>query len=719
MKLNTLKSDFSNVGTVVFYKHHKYIPDELDQIPVEERLDENFTSDLVKYHGSSSNFPALDFAEYDFSYIIDKYKFDNKLAITELDEYSRNLVGRNIEDTDKIGKVLFPTLVEEDSNTYDYFGSLNVSNKMLYFFECPEDYYTIEIYEDIIDSNVEGGTSFIEYQYLMLNGVENIITPSLIITLGPEREAYNNPTDFYYDTDPMISRSNRDKLNYDTLEYSKLVDELFSKKVICLFLSTNNDTVDFNIAYSAWKNNTNSHRNKWEYSVRNDEYYKVKKNVDMVEKNYSMFLDRKSDTILGNKIYNNFESPIKNKKLQKLVNQTQYYSPYRCYNKGEITKYKTTTGEIEWESLVDGNIGNNPLTSPSWILSNKFLDFLTNVVYITTNPNNTNSVLVPGNQITVTNNQVVNFSLICGLGYSLGGIDLITPEEEIIPLIEGSDYTHTIEETTTSYNEYVTISNWADLIDLESHERYSLRFNFNERQSTVILKAIKGGTIYPYSEWEDEFGIDNLSVVAKLNGETVSINQETGQIDIQNPQLQPELSLEFSGYYQKNEIVSNYRIGAEKTRKTIAIENDIANDTVDFADAEYVIDVSSIQKRVNVKCGSPKINLSINTVLYDYGSSNHIIDFEVIPEEMRFNTLKINGFYYNDQGRMERYPFTLPIDYSESPQTFELLKYQDDPESIIATITLEVDGENEQLYHLGINNIVENLAIVIDDPIER
>lgn len=719
MKLETLKNDFSNIGTVVFYRHHKYIPDELDQIPVEERLDENFTSDLVKYHGSSSNFPALDFAEYDFSYIIDKYKFDNKLAITELDEYSREIVGKNIEDTDKIGKVLFPTLVEEDSNTYDYFGSLNVNNKMLYFFECPEYYYTIEVYEDIIDSNVVGGDSFIEYKYLELKGVEDKITPALIITLGPEREAYNNPTDFYYESDPMISRINRNSINYDTLEYSKLVDELFSKKVICLFLSTNNDTVEFNLAYSAWKNNVNSHRNKWEYSVRNDEYYDVKKNVDIVEKDYSMFLDKKSDTILGNKIYYNFESPIKNKKLQKLENQTQYYSPYRCYNKGEITTYKTPTGDIVWESLVDGNIGNNPLISPKWILSNKFFDFLTNVVYIVTNPNNTNSSLVPGNQVTVTNNQTVNFSLVSGLGYSFNGLDIITPEEEIVPLIQDVDYTYIEEETPETYTETVSVSNWADLIDLESHDRYSLRFNFTDRPSSVVIKAIKGGTIYPYSEWNDEFGTDNLSVVAKLNGEVVNIDPETGKIIIPNPQLLPELSLEFSGYYQKNFIVSNYRIGSEKTAKTIQISKDIATDTVDFADSEYIIDVNSIQKRVNVKTGqTTKIRCDVDTVLYDYGTS-HVIDFSVEVPEIRFNSLKISGFYYNDYGRIERYPYILQINYSDLPYTGSLYTNPDDPDSIIATITLKEDGENELLYHLGINNIIENLAIVIDDPIER
>ena len=223
MKIDKRNSSFSSIGTVVFYKFgedsgYKFLPEDIQQIPIEFR--DNYKSSLVMYHGSTSNFPGLDFAEYDFSYFPEKYKFDNTLLISELDNESGTLVGRNIEDTDKIGKILFPTLSEDDTDTpYRYFGSLLVSGKMMYFFECPENYYEIEIYEDILDSNIQSGDGFTEYRYLELSGqTEGAIEPAIIITLGPEKEAYINPTSFYYSDDPMRHRIERIDKEYTTLE---------------------------------------------------------------------------------------------------------------------------------------------------------------------------------------------------------------------------------------------------------------------------------------------------------------------------------------------------------------------------------------------------------------------------------------------------------------------------------------------------------------------
>ena len=69
MKVVINRNDFSGIGTAVFYKKHKFFPSNVDIIPEEERDESNFTSDLVKYHGSRYNFPSINFAEYDFSYL--------------------------------------------------------------------------------------------------------------------------------------------------------------------------------------------------------------------------------------------------------------------------------------------------------------------------------------------------------------------------------------------------------------------------------------------------------------------------------------------------------------------------------------------------------------------------------------------------------------------------------------------------------------------------
>ena len=140
---------------------------------------------------------------------------------------------------------------------------MTVNSRKLYFFECPENYQTIEIYEDVLDSNIlgeEGG--FIEYKYLKLLGRTDIIKPSIIINLGPPPEAYNNPTEFYFPSDPRIDRENRKSLEYTTIEYSRLCDEIFSSKVVCFFLSTNGNILDFNLSYSTHSHSGYVYENK-------------------------------------------------------------------------------------------------------------------------------------------------------------------------------------------------------------------------------------------------------------------------------------------------------------------------------------------------------------------------------------------------------------------------------------------------------------------------
>ena len=347
MKIDKNNKEFSNVGTVVFYKRHKFFPSDRSEFIVDGTYDD-YKAVAVKYHGSKNNFPGIDFAEYDFSYIVEKYKFGNRLLLTDLDSVSSELVGRDISDTDKIGKILFPTLVNEESNNpYDFFGSLYINGDTIYFFECLEDWSTIEIYEDIIDSNVPGSNEFIEYSYLRLQDPipEGLIIPSVVINLGPSRICYNNPTDLYFPQDPLRNRQNREDSDgepiekYSSIEYSKICDELTSKKVVCLFLSSvsTGDVETFNISFAAWNNNSNPARNKWKYDLRNDEFYNFHNNLGVIEKTNIGWEDRKAGTILGTSSIDSSMCPIKNTKISRLQRlQKDYYSPYRKYCKGSF-----------------------------------------------------------------------------------------------------------------------------------------------------------------------------------------------------------------------------------------------------------------------------------------------------------------------------------------------------------------------------------------------
>ncbi len=731
MIIDKRNNNFSNIGTVVFYRtpenfrfKFKFLPDNLGDIPSEFR---GIKSDLVKYHGSTDNFPGINFAEYDFSYIPYKDKFDNSMFLTELDRESGELIGKNIEDTDKIGKVLFPTLVDEETdNPYKYFGSLDISGRRLYFFECPEDYYCIEIYEDVIESNTEGGDGFIEYRYLELSGqTEGAIEPAIIITLGPVREAYNNPTEFYYNNDPYKSRSMRTDLEYTTLEYSRLCDEIFSKKVICFFLSTNNDVTDFNLSFAAWNNNDNPARNKWKYDLRNDEFYDFYKNETVVrDAGGGLWEDKKAGTILGNSEIPTNQCPIKDKKLNRLERtQENYYSPYRRYSKGDTTIYKVlhsngTYSTYTLESLVSGNIGNDPLLSPAWILKDKFLDFITDIIYISFNPAGNGSTVDPGTQITVHGDSNISFFISEGIGYLFSGLSIIDSNNETIDLVEGEDYTYTLLDTDTDYIKTVDIDGWSDYIDPESEKyTHNLVFNFEERPSILKILAKRGGTVYHYEDWTSEFG-DGFGMTLKLNGEVVPepepgsdispISYEDGDmyLFIDNPEQNYTLEIDFTGDLIKRNIESKYRIGNRKYTKTIEINNNIATDVIDFADSEYTINLDSIERYISVRADRRTVrceNVGLFTI--DLGS-DYTIPFELIGgNASRRISISLVNFWYDDNNRLIKYDNELLI--NSSPYNGQLILDGN------TTADISLTQEETGTYYLSLSNITENIIVQI------
>lgn len=678
MKVVINKSDFSGIGTAVFYKKHKFFPSDFNIIPEEDRNELNYTSDLIKYHGSSHNFPSINFAEYDFSYLVNKYKFDNRLLIAELDRTSQNLIGKDINDTDKIEKILFPTLIEDDETSLKYFGSMEVNNRNIFFFETPENYNKIEIYDEILDSNIsEDGDSFIEYEYLELSGIyeETRIMPSIVIYLGPEKEYLNNPTNMYYDEDPMRTLTHRREVGGERkgdLVYSRLIDEIMGMKVVYLLLATNSAIIDFNVALSAWNNNENPNRNKWKYNIRNDEYYNAKRDISIVEKDNNIYLDKKSDTILGNEVISS-ACPIKNKKLNKLqceyfsetdtyslgeevlyMNQiwtsnisfnrgnypseesqywtlsnreypSQFYSPYRKYMKGEITKYlkdPESNKYMVWESLIDNNYNNDPLLSPSWILSKKFLDFKTHIIYINTNPNNTGSTLNPNSQITVNSNTNVTFNIEEGLGYKFNSINLIGANNDIIDLEEGVDYTYTEIDTTNEYNKFVNISDWSEIIDEES-EKYSnnLTFNFIENPSILNLKFDKDGTIYNLYEIQNLYN-NGFNLDVYIGGLNYNI-PETGKLIIEHPETNPSILMNYSGTMRLHRIVSKSRLGSQFNTQNISFNDGTINEVVDFSEATYLFYVTAEQREIILRARE-WYNINSQSSMVDYGTTYNL-----------------------------------------------------------------------------------------------
>lgn len=759
MRLIINKSDFKGIGTAVFYKRHKFFPSDFNIIPEEERNELNFISDLVKYHGSNQNFPSINFAEYDFSYLVNKYKFDNKLLITELDRYSQELIGKNIDDTSKIEKILFPTLVDDVSNNeLSYFGSLKVNNRNIFFFDTPENYDKIEIYDGVLNSNI-GEDYFIEYDYLKLSGLyENTrIIPPIVLYLGPENTLLNNPSNMYYDGDVLKGIKNREEAGgkrINDLEYSRLIDEMFGMKIVYLLLTTSNNSVlDFNVALNAWNNNNNPDRNKWKYNIRNDEYYSAKNNIEIVKNDHNIYIDKKSDTILGNYTIDSL-CPIKTKKLNKLycqdysetkeyslgeevnyLNQIwtsnisfnignypgegsnywslsdseyigQYYSPYRKYMKGEKTKYlidPESNKFMVWESLTDNNLGNDPLLSPKWILSKKLLDFKTNIIYLYTNPNNTGSVLNPNTQVTVYSSTNVDFTIDEGLGYVFDKMSLINKDNTVIELVPGVDYTYTEFISENTYNKYVSINDWSEIINIDSIKYSdSLIFNFTESPSILNLKFSKDGVIYNLSEIQNLY-VNGFNLDVYIGGSFYAI-PTNGKLVIAHPELRPNISFNFSGTMVLQKIVSNSRLGSTFTTSNISFNNNVASSVVNFSESTYTFFLVSEKREVITRLDKHYYNQGNQTQSVDYGSY-YSLNFTTAIGAHPY--IHIYSFHRDEYGNL------IKFDGSDTTIT-QVQQYNVEVVGPEETTLVNFEQVGNNSFRLFTNNINNNLLIYLE-----
>lgn len=728
--LNLLDNSFSNVGTVVLYKRHLFLPDK-EHLEVIDDQPDVFKSDLIKYYGSDKNFPSIDFAEYNFSYFPDKQEFRNIMVLSELDQESGEIVGKNIEDTSKISDILFPTLVnEETNNPYSYFGSLNIGERVLYFFEVPEDYATVEIYEDVISSNVPEEDGFYEYDYLKLTESEISNIPAAIIHLGPNNEVLNNPTSLYYKRDPKRYRVNRTGEELSTLEYSKLYDQVSSSKVITFFLSPSTDILEFNVSLGAFGNNINPLRNKWKYDLRNDELTRLLGNPGVLGTNGSTVYDLRSHTILGNTEIDSSLCPLKNKKMSILRRlQKDSYSPYRRYNKGDIANYNIphsdgTKTVYVFESLVQGNLGNDPFLSGTWILKDKFFDFLTDIIYISSNPEGTGSTINPGTQITVRPDSDIVFSISEGVGYGFSGLSIILKEtQETLDLIESEDYTYSFEETDTEYLKTVRIDNWRDFIDSGDPNNQSpkytdnLIFGFTPQSSILKILARKSGDIFHYSDWDSELG---LSITLRLGGNELVVDGEGSPLQVNNgdlflfipePQNNPTIELTLGDTNLLNSgIESKYRIGSQKFTKTIEIIDSQATEVVNFSEATWTINLETRTRELNVRFDN-NIDCNVSGVFdVNYGST-YIIPFTILnPLEYGFSISLVNYYYVIDGSRsikskrLVKYENNIVLE--NYPLTSSLIL--DD----IEVVGVEVSSE-DNIFYLRLSGITENTMILI------
>lgn len=387
MKTETnAEKNLTNVGTIVFYRWHPFLPQTSKTLPSNISREEliEVSKSIQILHLSDDNLSDLiEFSEYGFDYKVDKKDYKEFLKTNYFDTKTRNLIDSSM-DSDvlkNIWRYSFPTLSSEitEKKIDYYFGMFKVDSTQqsvllidvdgdTYEFNdgneiVTKGIYKVEIYIDFINSNNSDYGGFIETNTLDYLNVKTTNIPSVIITLGPTPDLLNNSDDMYYYSNDIISLS---RVRISDSEYHDLEQEISNRKVLYLIVSSDGTLESVNLSQTAWKRSPNPNRNQNKYSLRNDEFFETRDYVIPVKENSSysnLIIDNTSGVLLGTKKLDiEKECPYLNLKINRSKNT---FSPNTLYKEGSVV----VVNGRSWESCISGNIGQDPEYSPYWILS--------------------------------------------------------------------------------------------------------------------------------------------------------------------------------------------------------------------------------------------------------------------------------------------------------------------------------------------------------------
>ena len=728
MRLKINNKNFGDIRTAVFYRSHKYIPFcDIKESDIPELISQ-CTSDRVQYQGSKSKISGMDFAEYDFSYLIEKYKFNDNFLISFLDDKSKELIGKNIDDLEKIESTLFPTLSQNNGVSkynYDYFGSTLIANQSFLLFEAPgrsnglEGYYKIELYEDVLDFN-NSSKSFIEYELLEKLGdrFTDINIPAITITLGPENTTKNNPSELYYDYDTV------NKVNeLGIVDYIKLREEINCSKVVYLYLSKNNEILELNLAYKSWIDNNNPNRNSNKFFIRNDEYCSSRNNINILRnlKDSDFWFDENSGTIVGNNAYDYSDCRLLRKKLEKIKNDL--YSPYVRYNKGDIIRCGTNPfGEpYYWESLVDNNYHNDPFTSSDWIEYTKVNNFFTRRINILIYPLGA-GFSNPGGSITVNSKtQPVEFEIQPNVGYNifyrssdihdntnnhLDSCYLIGPDKENSVQLKSECWNYSKKDIGERDIETITVTDWSPFFEIGDNGLYKyndLIFNFGVAKSFISFYASDDIITEPYKNWRDYFREPNFTInnIVTISSEGVETNPNP--IDIENTN----------------------KLSVDPGSKIVMLVSELTSHSIDYLKSTYKVGSST-----RVKYIYPRVlnNRSFEfTDMIDFSETTYL--FHLVPKILTITASKFEGYTVNEViGRVkydDNYSFKFYNNNGSSEfKKITIVEENTGKEIIYSSGTLgklELNGaifnlvlEDDSIYSLNIKEAKSNYKIELE-----
>ena len=351
----------------VFYKWHPYFPTNINNITddLKEQIIRDSKSVKTLLLSSTASSDLIEFAEYKFGFKISGEDYKERLLNNYLDSYSREIVGIDFRDLQKVeNNLVFQKSKEtkEPDNTSGYFGAVSMDNDQIYMLDAENDIWKIELYEKLEEEE------YIEYSVKKSFGLSITQEPILTIQLGPEVDCFNNSKNtelnLYYPGENLYGSF--DNIELADEKYRSLCQEITDQKVFYI-IQTPNELSTVNISLAAWNSAEVPHRNKKYWNTTNDHYLGTianDSNIFTTKYNNSL-VDTASMILLGNQKIDISKCPILKETIDKcnIGNKTSHsFRKNLSYNTGETVTYKGGT----YVSLIDGNIFDNPDISCYW-----------------------------------------------------------------------------------------------------------------------------------------------------------------------------------------------------------------------------------------------------------------------------------------------------------------------------------------------------------------
>lgn len=555
-------------------------------------------SENIQYLGSKTNITNQEFAEYDFSYFINKYKFNSSDLLSFADSNLINKAGNYVDNVEVLNKLVFPTSInsKEDLVGYDFFGSLNIkgTETTLYVIYAGEGVKRIELFEDVVDKKSNPQFNLDKLDDPNFDSSIGTI-PAVVLELGPEP----------------------DKIYGDEFEKALLEDEISCSKVIWITTSFNNGSTNYNLSYGIWLIDKNSQRNKPEYSLRNDEYYSSVNYIKVIDRDDDLYYDKTTNTVVGN--VREKATVDKFPLLNLIKHNSDKYSAKISYKRGD----EVLIGENTYQSLIDNNLGNVPYLSSSWKIINKSSDFLTTRLDIITDPLNT-AEITP-NKISVNNNKndyyrsgssIFNIVPVPGYEVAFDFNNLTSEENECIS--NGVDFSATPDSITkNSINDYIAVYTlglgtqnvpWSEFTKADSGKAIIkmrkrdtvLKFIVKDEQNNIFLKK----DWQAYFKNETDFGIKGIYSDGYSNLNVTVREDSTVPVPVNN-ESEIKVVLGKLRRYEIDSITLNYHNGFEELSREIPVQIDESGnyyfiDNVDYLYAEYVLNASVMTYSIQI-----------------------------------------------------------------------------------------------------------------------